>query len=88
MVTLDDVAPDAVPGEPAALDIALPATEAVLRPGHRLRVDGYAGNVGEGLPMLVDTGPLPQHVQLDPTRPSFVSIPLKGEPRWGWPTLR
>ncbi|MEV0356663.1 CocE/NonD family hydrolase [Nocardia sp. NPDC050697] len=75
-----------VPGEPTTLDIALPATEAVLQPGHRLRVDVYAGNFPKGLPilpMLVDTGLLPQHVQLDPTRPSFLNVPLQGEPGWG-----
>ncbi|MFC8047194.1 CocE/NonD family hydrolase [Nocardia sp. NPDC057353] len=85
LASLEDRLPT-VPGEPTVLDITLTATEAVLQPGHRLRVDVYAGNFPKGLPilpMLVDTGLLPQHVQLDPTRPSFVNIPLKGEPGWG-----
>lgn len=74
-----------VPGEPTTLDIGLPATEALLQPGHRLRVDVYAGNFPKGLPilpMLVDTGLRPQHLQLDPERPSWVNIPVKGEPGW------
>ncbi|WP_225731619.1 MULTISPECIES: CocE/NonD family hydrolase [unclassified Nocardia] len=74
-----------VPGEATTLDIALPATEAVLQPGHRLRVDVYAGNFPKGLPimpMLLDTGLRPQHVQLDPQRPSFVNVPVRGNPGW------
>ncbi|MBF6473165.1 MULTISPECIES: CocE/NonD family hydrolase [Nocardia] len=74
-----------VPGEATTLDIALPATEALLRPGHRLRVDVYAGNFPKGLPilpMLIDTGLRPQHLELDPARPSFVNIPVRGNPGW------
>ncbi|WP_330233243.1 CocE/NonD family hydrolase [Nocardia sp. NBC_00508] len=74
-----------VPGEATTLDIALPATEAILQPGHRLRVDVYAGNFPKGLPilpMLIDTGLRPQHVQLDSERPSFVNIPVRGNPGW------
>ncbi|MGQ4596946.1 CocE/NonD family hydrolase [Nocardia sp. R6R-6] len=74
-----------VPGEATTLDIALPATEAILQPGHRLRVDVYAGNFPKGLPilpMLIDTGLRPQHVQLDPERPSFVNVPVRGNPGW------
>ncbi|RJO76567.1 CocE/NonD family hydrolase [Nocardia panacis] len=74
-----------VPGEATTLDIALPATEAVLRPGHRLRVDVYAGNFPKGLPvlpLLLDTGLRPQHLQLDPARPSFVNLPVRGNPGW------
>ncbi|MFC8047193.1 CocE/NonD family hydrolase [Nocardia sp. NPDC057353] len=84
LVSLDERQPT-VPGEATTLDITLTATEAVLQPGHRLRVDVYAGNFPKGmpiLPMLVDTGMLPQHVQLDPERPSFVNIPVRGEPGW------
>ncbi|WP_306363079.1 CocE/NonD family hydrolase [Nocardia sp. CC227C] len=75
----------AVPGEVTTLDIALSATEAVLQPGHRLRVSVFAGNFPKGLPilpMLIDTGLLPQHVQLDPNRPSFVNIPVRGNSGW------
>lgn len=74
-----------VPGEVTTLDIALPATEALLQPGHRLRVDVYAGNFPKGLPimpMLIDTGLRPQHLDLDPDRPSFVNIPVRGNPGW------
>ncbi|MFI9510677.1 CocE/NonD family hydrolase [Nocardia sp. NPDC052566] len=74
-----------VPGEATTLDIALPATEAVLQPGHRLRVDVFAGNFPKGLPilpMLLDTGFRPEHIQLDPDRPSFVNIPVRGNPGW------
>ncbi|MGK8520801.1 CocE/NonD family hydrolase [Nocardia asteroides] len=74
-----------IPGEVTTLDIALPATEAILQPGHRLRVDVYAGNFPKGLPilpMLIDTGLRPQHLELDPNRPSFVNIPVRGNPGW------
>jgi predicted acyl esterase len=74
-----------VPGEVTTLDIAVPAIEAKLEPGHRLRVDVYAGNAPKGvppLPMLLDTGLKPQHVQLDPNRPSFVNLPVRGNPGW------
>ncbi|NKY46564.1 CocE/NonD family hydrolase [Nocardia cerradoensis] len=74
-----------VPGEVTELNIALPATRAVLAPGHRLRVDVFAGNFPKGLPiapMLADTGLKPEHLQLDPNAPSFVNIPLEGDSGW------
>ncbi|WP_067700840.1 CocE/NonD family hydrolase [Nocardia jejuensis] len=76
---------ETVPGEATTLDIALSGTEAILQPGHRLRVDVFAGNFPKGLPilpMLIDTGLKPQHVQLDPDRPSFVNIPVRGNSGW------
>ncbi|WP_405160409.1 CocE/NonD family hydrolase [Nocardia sp. NBC_01499] len=74
-----------VPGQPTALDISVPGIEAVLQPGHRLRVDVYAGNFPRGLPpmpLLVDSGLRPQHLLLDPNQPSFVNLPLRGNPGW------
>ncbi|MGW4354713.1 CocE/NonD family hydrolase [Nocardia sp. NPDC004582] len=76
---------ETVPGEATTLDIALGGTQAVLQPGHRLRVDVFAGNFPKGLPilpMLIDTGLKPQHLQLDPARPSFVNIPVRGNTGW------
>ncbi|MCX4098798.1 CocE/NonD family hydrolase [Nocardia sp. alder85J] len=74
-----------VPGEPTTLDIALPATSAVLHAGHRLRVDVFAGNFPKGLPitpMLLDTGLRPEHLRLDPDAPSYVNISLRGDTGW------
>lgn len=74
-----------VPGEPVQLDIAAAATDAVLQPGHRLRVDVYASNFPRSLPatpLLVDSGLRPQHLLLDPAEPSFVNIPIGGTPGW------
>ncbi len=68
-----------VPGQPTQLDIRLIPTDAVLQPGHRLRVDVFASNFPKGLPLgpiLFDTALRPQHLQLDPNAPSFVNIPL------------
>ncbi len=74
-----------VPGEPTAVDISVPGIEAVLQPGHRLRVDVYAGNFPRGLapmPLVVDSELRPQHLLLDPNQPSFVNIPVRGNPGW------
>ncbi|PXX65039.1 hypothetical protein DFR70_104100 [Nocardia tenerifensis] len=74
-----------VPGEPTALDISVPGIEAVLQPGHRLRVDVYAGNFPRGLPpmpLLVESGLRPQRLLLDQNQPSFVNLPVRGNPGW------
>ncbi|CAM2974161.1 CocE/NonD family hydrolase [Skermania piniformis] len=66
-----------VPGRPTALDIGLTPTDAILAPGHRFRVDVFASNFPKGLPLrplLNDSALLPQHVQLDPSAPSFVTL--------------
>ncbi|MFB8004072.1 CocE/NonD family hydrolase [Nocardia sp. NPDC056000] len=70
------------PGEPLVLDIAIDPTDAVLQPGHRLRLDVYAGNFPKGLPpmpILVDSKLAPQHLRLDPAEPSWVNIPLSAD---------
>lgn len=83
-LTLDKRAP-VVPGQPTELDIALIATDSVLQPGHRLRVDVYAFNVARSLPLgptLADGQLRPQHLKLDPAAPSFVNIPVVGRSTW------
>ncbi|MEV0295051.1 CocE/NonD family hydrolase [Nocardia sp. NPDC050710] len=76
-LTVDSHLP-VTPGEPVALDIAVIPTQAVLAPGHRLRVDIFAGNAPKALafrPMLNASGLKPQHLRLDPNAPSFINIP-------------
>ncbi|MFD3704448.1 CocE/NonD family hydrolase [Nocardia sp. NPDC058658] len=76
-----DTRQELVPGQPTIVDIGLPATEGVLQPGHRLRIDIYAFEVLRGLPlrpMLDASGLKPQHLQLDPNQPSWVNIPAAG----------
>lgn len=68
-----------VPGQPTTLDISTLPTEAVLQPGHRLRVDVYASNFPRSVPlgpMLHASGLRPQHLELDPSVPSFVTFPV------------
>ncbi|MFF3226096.1 CocE/NonD family hydrolase [Nocardia suismassiliense] len=72
-----------VPGQPTVLDVAVNPVDAVLQPGHRLRVNVFASNFPRGFlapPMLFDGGILnavaPQHLVLDPSAPSFVNVPL------------
>ncbi|MGY2063688.1 CocE/NonD family hydrolase C-terminal non-catalytic domain-containing protein, partial [Nocardia gipuzkoensis] len=70
------------PGVPVTVDIALTPTDAVLHPGHRLRVDVYASNFPKGvppLPILVDSGLRPEHLRLDPDAPSWVNVPLDAD---------
>ncbi|MFI6218152.1 CocE/NonD family hydrolase [Nocardia brasiliensis] len=76
-ITLDRLLP-VVPGAPTALDIAVIPVQAVLQPGHRLRVDVFAGNSPKALafrPLLNNTELKPQSVLLDPAAPSFVNLP-------------
>ncbi|CRK53508.1 Hydrolase [Rhodococcus sp. RD6.2] len=73
-----------VPGEPTVLDVKLLATDAILQPGHRLRVDVYALSAPRYLPlgpMRSDSALRPQHLQLDPNQPSFVTYPTVGVER-------
>ncbi|MCU1647396.1 MAG: cocE 1 [Nocardia sp.] len=70
-----------IPGQPTTLDIGLLATDAVIQPGHRLRIDVYAASILRALPLGVtmrDSGLRPQHIQLDPADPSFVTLPIQG----------
>ena len=39
------------PGKPVAIDIGLLPTEALIKAGHRLRVDVFAMNMPRGLPL-------------------------------------
>ncbi|WP_228803697.1 CocE/NonD family hydrolase [Nocardia higoensis] len=74
-----------VPGQPTVLDISMRATDAILKPGHRLRIDVFASNFPRAVPSgptLVDSELAPQHLQLDPQAPSYVNIPVGGNPRW------
>ncbi|WP_406230285.1 hypothetical protein [Nocardia sp. NBC_01009] len=57
----------------------------MLQQGHRLRIDIYAMNFSRGIPLrplLNESGLKPQHVQLDPDQPSWVNIPIEGDPGW------
>ncbi|MFB7721630.1 CocE/NonD family hydrolase [Nocardia sp. NPDC056100] len=83
-LTLDTREP-LVPGQPTQLDLGLTATDAVLQPGHRLRVDVFAFNFPRGLPLrplLNESQLLPQHIDIDPSAPSWVNVPLGGRPGW------
>ncbi|MFI5776260.1 CocE/NonD family hydrolase [Nocardia sp. NPDC051570] len=84
ILTLDTRQP-VVPGRPTVVDIGLDATDGVLQPGHRLRVDVYALDFPRSLPLrplLNESGLRPQHVELDPSRPSWVNLPVLGAPGW------
>lgn len=66
------------PGQVVELDIATHATSAVLKPGHRLRVDVFALNLIKSLtvgPVTSETQFRPQHVVIDPKRPSYLVVP-------------
>ncbi|MEV0250247.1 CocE/NonD family hydrolase [Nocardia sp. NPDC050712] len=78
LLTLDTRQP-LVPGAPTVIDIGVNPVEAVLQPGHRLRVDVYASNFPRGVllpPLWLENSLSNQHVLLDPAAPSFVNLPL------------
>ncbi|MBF6059369.1 CocE/NonD family hydrolase [Nocardia terpenica] len=80
ILTLDSRQP-IVPGETTTVDLGLAPTDGILQPGHRLRIDIYALNFPRGLPLrplLNESGLRPQHLALDPARPSWVNLPLSG----------
>ncbi|MFI1917268.1 CocE/NonD family hydrolase C-terminal non-catalytic domain-containing protein [Nocardia sp. NPDC020380] len=69
-----------VPGQPTQLDVGLIASDAVLQPGHRLRVDIYAANIPKGFmvpALMLESQLRPQHLLLDPAAPQL------GEPALG-----
>ncbi|WP_405163137.1 CocE/NonD family hydrolase [Nocardia sp. NBC_01499] len=73
------------PGQPVVLDIGLIPTDAVLAPGHRLRVDVYASDFPKAMPLgptLFGSGLAAEHLQLDPDAPSWVNAPLGQDPGW------
>ncbi|TWS22416.1 CocE/NonD family hydrolase [Tsukamurella sputi] len=66
------------PRQVVELDIATHATSAVLKPGHRLRVDVFALNLIKSMtvgPVTSETQFRPQHVLIDPKRPSYLVVP-------------
>ncbi len=66
------------PGQVVELDIGTHATDAVLKPGHRLRVDVFALNLIKSItvgPVTSETQFRQQHVVLDPRRPSYLVVP-------------
>lgn len=66
------------PGQVVELDIATHAVSAVLKPGHRLRVDVFALNLTKSMtmgPVTSETRFRPQHVLIDPKRPSYLVVP-------------
>lgn len=67
------------PGVVTGVDLGIPATEALLAPGHRLRINVYAADVPKGLaprPLLNETGWAAQHLALSAERPSYVVLPF------------
>ncbi|MEV6554405.1 CocE/NonD family hydrolase [Nocardia sp. NPDC051756] len=73
-----------VPGQPTVLDIPIDNTDAVLAPGHRLRVDVFGLQHDRYLPSAraaLATELRPEHIELDPTAPSWINVPVSGG---GW----
>ncbi|MGL6235927.1 MAG: CocE/NonD family hydrolase [Segniliparus sp.] len=67
------------PGEPVPIDVGVVPVDATLQPGHRLRVDVFAGNFPKALPpwpMMDDMRLAPQLLDLDPNSPSWVVLPV------------
>ncbi|MET4049677.1 X-Pro dipeptidyl-peptidase [Rhodococcus sp. 1163] len=72
-------------GRPLTLDIDLLTTEAMIAAGHRLRVDVFPTDAPRFMPILPDllrTRGRRQDLILDPEHPSFLVVPLLGEPGW------
>ncbi|WP_415973319.1 CocE/NonD family hydrolase [Rhodococcus sp. 077-4] len=72
-------------GEPITLDIDILTTEAVIASGHRLRVSVFASDAPRFIPILPDlvrTRLRRQDIALDPQHPSYLVVPVLGEPGW------
>ena len=67
--------------EPVRIDIDLVPTDAVLAPGHRLRVDVYAASLPRYLtivPDLIKARGRRQQLVLDPNKPSYLTFQTDG----------
>lgn len=67
------------PGQILDVDIPMSATQAALKPGDRLRVDIYSFNFPKAVPLgpgLWSSQLRPQYIEIDPSRPSWVNVPL------------
>lgn len=68
--------------EPVRIDVDLVPTDAVLAPGHRLRVDVYAASLPRYLtivPDLIKARGRRQQLVLDPAKPSYLTFQTDGE---------
>ena len=68
--------------EPVRIDVDLVPTDAVLKPGHRLRVDVYADSLPRYLtivPDLIKARRRRQQLVLDPNKPSYLSFRTDGD---------
>ncbi|WP_280446915.1 CocE/NonD family hydrolase C-terminal non-catalytic domain-containing protein [Nocardia brasiliensis] len=78
LTTTVDTQQPVVPGEQTVIDVPMTATDAVLAPGHRLRVTVYAADFPLAVPLrpLLDASGLKtQYLQLDPDNPSYLNLP-------------
>lgn len=72
-------------GRPIDLDIDILTTEAVIASGHRLRVSVFATDTPRFIPILPDlvrTRLRRQDIDIDPDDPSYLVVPVLGEPGW------
>ncbi|ALG85806.1 CocE/NonD family hydrolase [Gordonia phthalatica] len=68
--------------EPVRIDVDLVPTDAVLQPGHRLRVDVYAASLPRYLtivPDLIKARGRRQQLVLDPAKPSYLTFQTDGD---------
>lgn len=68
--------------EPVRIDVDLVPTDAVLQPGHRLRVDVYAASLPRYLtivPDLIKARGRRQQLVLDPNKPSYLTFLSDGD---------